>query len=58
MMIPPRKYVRRHGVTAYYMKLSNAVMRVLYCNTVDIEFRANRSDGSKGEMKTHNTQRA
>jgi hypothetical protein len=58
MTIPPRKFVRRHVVTAYYMTLSNAVMRVLYWNTVNIEFRANRSNGSKGEMKTHSTQTA
>jgi len=39
------------------MKLSNAVMQVLYWNSVDIKFRANRSAGSKGEMKTNSTDR-
>jgi hypothetical protein len=58
MTIPPRKFMRRHVVTAYYMKLSNAVMQVLYWNTVAVEFRANLSTGSKGEIKAQSTQTA
>jgi len=50
MTIPPRKFMRRNVVTAYVvLQLSNAVMRVLYWNNVDFEFRANRSPGSKDE---------